>query len=62
MKRVMCDCALGTIDPRPQAAPLAGGTSGLWKFAAIRQSLRLALRALRVRRTSHAHAGVASRA
>jgi hypothetical protein len=57
----MCDCTFGTID-RPRAEKRARGISSLWKFAALRQSLRSALRALRVRRASHASAAGRSRA
>jgi len=43
---------LGTIDSRPIAERRARSISSLWKLAALRQSLRLALRGLRLQRAS----------
>jgi hypothetical protein len=50
----MCDCAFGSIEPSTAPQKRARGVASLWKFAALRQSLRSALRALRVQGTSHA--------
>jgi len=57
----MCDCALGTIDPRQTTTTPARGFSALRQFAALRQSLRLALLARRQQRTARMAGGGAIR-
>ncbi|HYQ40880.1 MAG TPA: hypothetical protein VER11_02905 [Polyangiaceae bacterium] len=56
----MCDCALGSIEPATASAPKARVVSSFWKFAALKQSMRAALRTLRVHRGSPRPTGARS--